>query len=134
MIRPPIVGAELWRRVMSAADFKCECFGSCGARHTPARQRAAAGGQHICGWPMTPGGMPLVVAPADPCVPAHEAVAMPETELLAWCARCYAGALATARRAAKDAPEPTGELFDPTPFRRGDRAGGQYRHRGGEVA
>jgi len=133
MIRPPIVGAELWRRVMSAAEYRCECFGSCGSKHTPlAGPRAAGGGQRVCARPMVPGGVPLVVAPVDPAVSAYEAAAMPETELVAWCARCYSGAVAIARRSAKAAPEPTAGLFDAAPFRRS--VGWSGRYRGGEVA
>jgi hypothetical protein len=132
MIRPPIVGAELWCRVMSAADFACECFGACGSKHTPAGRQATGDRQHLCGRAATASGVPLVVAPVDPTVPAHEAVAMPETELLAWCARCYAGALAAARRTAKNAPELTGDLFDPEPFHRSTGRSGQYR--GGDAA
>jgi hypothetical protein len=115
MIRPPIVGAEVWRLVMSAAGYRCQCEGRCGSRHTPPGQRTP-GVWHRCPKGSAPGQSPLVVAPVDPTVPAVVAVALPVADLRAWCPSCYSGALAVARRAAKSEPESSGELFDAAPF------------------
>jgi hypothetical protein len=120
MIRPPIVGAEVWRLVMSAAGYRCQCEGACGRTHAPADQRLP-GMQHRCqrqrGEQVPGQGVPIfVVAPARPAVSAMVAAALPVEELRAWCPACYSGAVTVARRAAKAAPEPTGDLFDPAPF------------------
>jgi hypothetical protein len=128
MIRPPIVGAETWRLVMSAADYRCQCAGACGSGHTPAGQRTP-GVEHRCAKVAAPGAGPLVAAPADPTVAAVVAAALLAEDLRAWCPRCYAAALAVARRAVKTEPEPTADLFDPAPYRRPARQAGQYRRR-----
>jgi hypothetical protein len=115
MIRPPVVGAELWSAVMSAAGYRCQCEGACGSKHTPTGQRTA-GVQHRCPRTAASGAPPLVVAPVEPTVPACVAAALPAGDLRAWCPACYAGALAVARRAERNAPEPTDDLFDVAPF------------------
>ena len=135
MIRPPIVGAEVWRQVMSAAGYRCQCEGACGSRHTPTGQRTC--GQHRCprqrGERVPGQGVPIfVVVPAQPAISAVVAAGLPVAELRAWCPACYSGAVAVAWRAAKNAPEPTADLFDPALYRRPARRTGQYR--GGEAA
>jgi hypothetical protein len=115
MIRPPIVGAERWRQVMSAAGYRCQCEGACGSRHTPTGQRTP-GVQHRCARVSAPGQAPLVAAPASPTVPAVVAAALPASGLRAWCPSCFGGAAAVARRVGRNAPEPTDDLFDVTPF------------------
>jgi hypothetical protein len=132
MIRPPIVGAELWSAVMSAAGYRCQCEGACGSKHTPASQRSL-GQRYRC--PRTaavPDAPPLVVAPVEPTVPACVAAALPAEDLRIWCPACYGGALAVARRAERNTPEPTGDLFDPAPYVQPARRSGQYR--GGDAA
>jgi hypothetical protein len=114
MIRPPIIGAELWSRVMSAADFKCECFGSCGSKHTPTGKRTP-GKTHVCDRRAVPGAPPLVIAPADPTVPPVVAAALPASDLRAWCPRCFGGAVAVARREARAQPAQVESLFDDQP-------------------
>ncbi|MEU3106320.1 hypothetical protein ABZ681_32330, partial [Streptomyces griseoflavus] len=32
--RPPLGASALWQAVMEAAEFRCHCTGSCGARHS----------------------------------------------------------------------------------------------------
>ena len=125
MIRPPIVGAEVWRQVMSAAGYRCQCQGVCGSRHTPTGQRTP-GVQHRCPKVSAPGRPPLVVAPVDPTVPAVVAVALPAGDLRAWCPGCFSGAVLVARRALKAAPEPTEDLFDVAPCRKPVERSGQY--------
>jgi len=122
MIRPPIVGAELWSAVMSAAGYRCQCEGVCGSRHTPIGQRTA-GVQHRCSRTAAPGAPPSVVAPVEPTVPACVAAALPAEDLRAWCPRCFTGATLAARRAERNAPESTEDLFDVTPFVRLARQG-----------
>jgi hypothetical protein len=122
MIRPPIVGAEVWSRVMSAAEFKCECTGACGSKHTP-NGRRTPGVQHRCPRVSAPGQPPLVAAPVDPTVPAVVAATLDASDLRAWCPRCFSGATLAARRAAKAEPESTADLFDPAPYVRPTRKG-----------
>lgn len=73
-MRLPIVGAEVWRLVMSAAGYQCQCSGRCGKTHA-------------CDRRAVPGQPPLVVAPADPTIPAVVAAALPASDLRAWCLR-----------------------------------------------
>jgi hypothetical protein len=127
VIRPPIVGAKVWLPVMTRADYRCECVGACGSRHTPTGQRAT--GQHRCDrklgqYQHGTGLEPLIVAPQQPNVPPHVAASTPTGELRAWCPFCYSGAVRAARRAAKAEPESSGELFDAAPFFQPKRRGG----------
>jgi hypothetical protein len=137
MIRPPIVGAAVWLPVMTAAEYRCQCQGACGSKHTPVGERTP-GAQHRCGRQLGQyvhgrGLEPLVVAPADPDVAPHVAAAMASEELRAWCPGCYSGAVRAARRARKNEPEPTGQLFDVTPLVRPVRSRSRVR-RGGDAA
>ncbi|MFJ5883249.1 hypothetical protein [Kitasatospora cineracea] len=111
---PPIVGADLWQAVTTAAGMRCQCSGTCGSKHT------AGGGR--CerihgGWSGKHGGiLRLLVAPTDPAdllLPAHRAAALAPGQLSAWCPACHHGAHAAARKAQQDTvPAAPDALFD----------------------
>ncbi|WP_077192469.1 hypothetical protein [Streptomyces lydicus] len=95
-MRPePIAGARLFRAVMAAAGWRCQCTGECGQPHAQSegrcpRQHDGYAGKH--GGPVR-----LMAALTDPTITSHQAVALPASELRAWCPSC----LAAARRIAK---------------------------------
>jgi hypothetical protein len=128
MIRPPIVGAAVWLPVMTAAEYRCQCQGACGSKHTPVGERTP-GAQHRCARQLGQyvhgrGLEPLVVAPTDPDVAPHVAATTPTEQLRAWCPACYSGAVRAARRAKATEPELTEQLFDmPTVARPAHRPG-----------
>ncbi|MDC7338936.1 hypothetical protein PQR15_23575 [Streptomyces lydicus] len=106
----PIAGARLFRTVMKAAGWRCQCTGECGQPHAKSdgrcpREHDGYAGKH--GGPIR-----LLAAPADLTIPDRQAVALPVGKLRAWCPSC----LATARRIAKrQAAIPTTDqcgLFD----------------------
>jgi hypothetical protein len=108
--RPPLVGADLWSAVITAADGRCQCQGACGRRHTPVGVRTP-GVQYRC-----EATRDLIAAPPDPATRWHEAAATPAGGLIAWCPRCHTAAVAAVRSAARNAPAQGEGLFDTTPY------------------
>lgn len=95
-MRGPLVSDQLWVRVVKREARTCT---TCSAQ--------------------TPEGAPavqaLVVAPADPRTPAHEAVRTPEAELRVWCPTCYTRATRRRLRRGPAVPSQTETLFDLEP-------------------
>ncbi|WP_189845951.1 hypothetical protein [Streptomyces rubiginosohelvolus] len=86
----PLAATSLFRAVMVTADWRCQCTGQCGHRHTRTENRC----------PRTHGGRVLLMAaPADPSIPERAAVVLPPGELRAWCSGCHIAARRTATRA-----------------------------------
>ncbi|UQA93107.1 hypothetical protein [Streptomyces halobius] len=91
----PIAAAGLFRAVMAAAGWRCQCTGACGQPHAQSdghcpREHDGYAGKH--GGPIR-----LMAASADPSITDRQAVALPVGELRAWCPSC----LAAARRIVK---------------------------------
>ncbi|GAA1003500.1 hypothetical protein [Streptomyces rhizosphaericus] len=111
----PLVGADQWRTVMAAADYRCECTGACGNRHSRTGLRCDATHDK---WTKATGRIRLTAGPIDPITPTRTAVLLPASDLRAWCPKCFAGAARRARAAATererrndDANEAQGALF-----------------------
>ncbi|WP_030806003.1 hypothetical protein [Streptomyces sp. NRRL S-337] len=102
----PIAAATVFRAVMTAAAWRCQCTGVCGQPHAKSDGRCPR--EHD-GYADKHGGpIRLLAAPADPHTPEREAVALPARALRAWCPGCHAAAR-------KPAPAPDalqGGLFD----------------------
>lgn len=98
-MREPIVYADQWRQVIVAADYRCQCAGTCGNTHAKAggrcpREHGRHAGKHR-------GPIALSAAPADPTTPTTAVVQLPLKELRAWCPDCLDGARRATRRAAR---------------------------------
>ncbi|MFB8383067.1 hypothetical protein [Streptomyces rubiginosohelvolus] len=96
----PLAATSLFRAVMVAADWRCQCTGQCGHRHTRTEDRC----QRTHG-----GRVLLMAAPADPSTPDRDAAALPAAALRVWCPGCH-----TAARRTRAHPEPAMQerLFD----------------------
>ncbi|MCZ7415671.1 hypothetical protein [Streptomyces sp. WMMC897] len=105
----PIVYADQWRTVMTAARWRCQCTGACGNTHTKGGSRCPRQHDRHAGKHRSP--VRLLAAPADPGVPTVRAVALPVEALRAWCPDCLDAAHRTARRTAPTDPAQSG-LFD----------------------
>ncbi|MFG2195779.1 hypothetical protein [Streptomyces sp. NPDC048639] len=102
----PLVFADVWRPVVEAAGFRCQCTGQCGTRHSKTAGRCPREqDQYGKG-----GRIHLAAAPADQSVSAVAAAQLPAAALRAWCPECHAGAQ---RKAARSVPEQAVDaLFD----------------------
>ncbi|MYV88856.1 hypothetical protein [Streptomyces sp. SID1034] len=98
----PMAATSLFRTVMVAAGWRCQCTGQCGHGHTRTENRC----------PRIHGGRVLLMAaPVDPSTPERAAAAMPAAQLRAWCPGCFTAAQRTAHRSTEQVPEQSG-LFD----------------------
>lgn len=100
----PLVCANTWQAVMDAADYQCQCTGSCGSQH------ASTG--HRCDRVHDQAGERLAAAPADLALSAVDAARLPAADLRAWCDGCRRKAArrqraTDANRARHDAPADT---------------------------
>lgn len=91
-MRGPLISGLLWVRVVKREARQC----------TNCPAQAAEGSAAV---------QSLVVAPADPRTPTHEAVRTPEDELRVWCPACYTRATKRLRRGPAVPPQ-TETLFD----------------------
>lgn len=105
-MKPPIVGADLWQRVMNAAGDRCECQGACGKKHADRRTRKQGRCEHVNGW------APLLAVPRDPGVPWHEAAQLPAEGLAAFCEDCHDAVRRAIKHEAKNRPPQADGLFD----------------------
>ncbi|ANZ18633.1 hypothetical protein O1L44_22520 [Streptomyces noursei] len=106
----PIVAAALFRTVMGAACWRCQCTGECGQPHAQSegrcpREHGGYVGKH--GGPVR-----LIAAPADPTTTNLQAVALPAGELRAWCPNCLAAARRIAKQQTSIPTTDQGGLFD----------------------
>ncbi|MGW2832083.1 hypothetical protein [Streptomyces sp. NPDC001286] len=100
----PLAALDVWRPVMEAAGYRCQCDGECGNQHAKAGGRCPR--EHD-GYTSKHGHrIRLMAAPADVLTPPVEAVAVPVEGLRAWCPECHTAAARRARTAApvEDAP------------------------------
>ncbi|MFF0505615.1 hypothetical protein ACFYUH_18710 [Streptomyces fimicarius] len=96
----PLAATGLFRAVMAAAGWRCQCTGLCGHGHTRTEGRC----------PRTHGGRVLLMAaPADLSTPERAAAVLPADGLRAWCSGCHAAARRTTLR---PAPAAQDGLFD----------------------
>lgn len=106
----PIVAAALFRAVMTAAAWRCQCTGACGQPHAKSdgrcpREHDGYAGKH--GGPVR-----LMAAPAAPTITNLQAAALPATELRAWCPGCLAAARRLATQQTSTPTTDQCELFD----------------------
>jgi hypothetical protein len=104
----PLAAVDVWRPVMEAAGYRCQCTGQCGNEHAKTEGRCAR--EHD-GYTSKHGHrVRLMAAPVDPLTQHSVAVTLPPGELRAWCPECHTAAARRARTAvpAEDAPG----LFD----------------------
>ncbi|KNE81650.1 MULTISPECIES: hypothetical protein [Streptomyces] len=107
----PIVGAALWRRVMAAAGYRCQCAGQCGNPHTKGEGRCLK--EHDKYASRHSGPVRLLAAAADPATPPRAAALLPVADLRAWCPTCFDATRRAAQRLTRAAPDPAqGGLFD----------------------
>jgi hypothetical protein len=99
----PIAAEAVWRPVMEAASWQCQCTGGCGRSHVKDGGRCKR--EHKP-W------QPLLAAPVNPTGKPHRDVT---AELVARCSSCFDGHLKAAKaaaRAAATAHENDIPLFD----------------------
>lgn len=105
--RPPLGASAIWRAVMEAAGYQCQCSGgACGSRHASSGMRCHRTATH----------RRLLAAPADLTLSPAAAAAVPAEQLLAWCPDCHRAALGRQRASERERkrhqdPEPAA-LFD----------------------
>ncbi|MFF6984244.1 DUF4031 domain-containing protein [Streptomyces sp. NPDC008343] len=113
----PIFGnANGWADVMKRAGEVCQCSGQCGATHRATGGRCDARHGAYAGKGCPP--IRLEAAPEDPTVPEHIAARMTADQLMAWCAKCRAGAVNKAKgptRGKKAPPPQSDALFEIEP-------------------
>lgn len=111
VVKPPLVGADLWRAVMVLAEDRCQCQGACGKGHlTPARKPGRCeheNGAYVKGV----GRLKLLAIPRDPLLPWHEAAALPPARLIAFCRPCADGVRRAINRGVKAMPPQDEGLF-----------------------
>jgi hypothetical protein len=108
----PIFGnANGWADVTKRAGEVCECSGQCGTTHRKTEGRCDARHGAYGGKGCPP--VRLEVAPEDPTIPEHIAARMTADQLMAWCAKCRAGAVNKAKGPArgKKAPPPQSDAL-----------------------
>ncbi|MEU7051487.1 hypothetical protein [Streptomyces eurythermus] len=106
----PITGTAVWRPVMAAAGFRCQCTGQCGNAHSKAKGRCPR--KHDQAASKHRGPVRLIAAPADPLTPAVLACRFPAHALMAWCPDCHTAARRHATATARTTPDPDqGALF-----------------------
>ncbi|MFL6116303.1 MAG: hypothetical protein ACJ786_33860 [Catenulispora sp.] len=91
-ILAPIAAEPVWRPVMEAAGWQCQCTGGCGRTH-------AKEPGHRCPHTHKPYRL-LVASPIDPTGDPHRDLT---GEQVAYCPTCYDGRLSAAKRAARAA-------------------------------
>ncbi|MFB7761478.1 hypothetical protein [Streptomyces xiamenensis] len=107
----PIVCASLWKAVMRAAGWRCQCRGACGQPHKKGDGRCTHEHGKYASKRRAP--VRLTAAPADPAITGIAAARLPRGELAAWCPGCLDQARRAARKAAASAPDPAQSgLFD----------------------
>ena len=89
--------------VLAAAGWRCQCTGACGHVH----HLADLGRCSITDSPLHP----LIAAPAQPSIPAHEAAALAVDELRAWCPPRHQRAAAITRALVTDPGSVQPNLF-----------------------
>jgi hypothetical protein len=121
-MKPPIVGADLWRAVMKLAGDRCQCTGACGKKHlTPARKPGRC--EHVNGeYVKGSGRLRLLALPRDPFLPWHEAASLPPARLIAFCRPCADGVRRAINRGVKALPPQDTGLFDAAPYATGRTA------------
>jgi hypothetical protein len=113
----PVLAAATYVQVVTAADGRCECAGSCGRDHRAGGGRCPRG--HAAAAVLGQSSdltTRLYVAPADPAVPTHQAYRVPVEDLTAWCRPCLDGAQRLAMKAAATDPASVPSLFDTDPI------------------
>ncbi|MFH9211444.1 hypothetical protein [Streptomyces globisporus] len=98
----PLAATSLFRAVMVAAGWRCQCTGQCGHGHTRTEGRC----RHAHGGPVL-----LMAAPADLATPDRIAATLPAQDLRAWCPGCHTAAQRLAHRGSAHGPRQPG-LFD----------------------
>lgn len=92
----PLAGGDQYLAVMARADWQCQC-----TRSSHAHFRKNPGGRCMADGHTGPA---LIAGPASPGPdPARTLSAVPPDELVAWCAPCWDGAVAAARKQARAA-------------------------------
>lgn len=106
----PIVGAALFRTVMQAAGYRCQCTGECGNPHTKGDGRC----QHEHDHYTSKHGrrVRLMAAPVDPLATDVVAARLPASGLRAWCPDCHSAAARRAKRQLPKTPVDQCGLFD----------------------
>jgi hypothetical protein len=106
----PIVLPALWRHVMQAAGYRCQCTGACGSAHKKGGGRCPR--MHDQHASKHRGPIHLTAAPVDPALPALAAARLPTSALRAWCPDCHDGARRASNRAKRSHVDPDqGALF-----------------------
>ncbi|MFG3346924.1 hypothetical protein ACGF1Z_17880 [Streptomyces sp. NPDC048018] len=106
----PLVAAGVWRPVMEAAGYRCQCTGQCGSTHAKGDGRCPREHDHHAS--KTRGPVHLVAAPPDPLTSTLAAARLPVAALRAWCPACYSAARRIANRAATQDTGDEFALFD----------------------
>ena len=105
--RVPLGAPPAWLPVVAAADWRCECTGACGRRHSRSEFR--------CDREHGRAGVRLMVAPADLMLTLAQAAEVEADDLHAWCPECHRLARRRqtegARQRARLAAEPGPTLF-----------------------
>ncbi|MFF4185765.1 hypothetical protein ACFYZ9_21480 [Streptomyces sp. NPDC001691] len=107
MTSEPLARPALWRPVMEAAGFRCQCTGQCGNAHIKAQGRCPR--EHDRHASKHRGPVHLIAAPADLALSPVKAARVPSAGLRAWCPDCHTAARRIAQR--QPAPDQAG-LFD----------------------
>lgn len=112
----PLFGYDKWQPVMQAAEWRCQCDGSCGVKHLDSSRKCALhrvrhrNGQGHCTVEHTP-RCQLIAAPPDLSMSFVASASLAAADLVAWCMDCYLRECARVRRATRrPADEP--DLFD----------------------
>ncbi|MFE7664765.1 hypothetical protein [Streptomyces celluloflavus] len=106
----PITAVSLFRAVMTAAEWRCQCTGACGQTHAKSDGRCPREHDGYVG--KNSGPVRLTAAPPDPLTNDLQAAALPAGELRAWCPTCLTTARTRAHKTrAAGTPSPEG-LFD----------------------
>ncbi|WKK21668.1 hypothetical protein QZH56_03425 [Streptomyces olivoreticuli] len=106
----PIAYADLWRPVMEAAGFRCQCTGECGNKHAKAQGRCPR--EHDQHASKTRGPVHLITAPADLTTPVTAAARTTAAGLRAWCPDCFTAARRLASNTQAAAAPAQDGLFD----------------------
>lgn len=110
--RPPLVGADLWTRVMERAGYRCQCTGACGAKHADRRTRQPGRCPREHGdWVSKTGKTILTAAPTDPTGTWTSAASLPANRLMALCPPCHDARQRIARKAAQQQAAEQDGLF-----------------------
>ncbi|MGD3107553.1 hypothetical protein [Streptomyces sp. YGL11-2] len=106
----PIAYAALWRPVMDAAGWRCQCTGQCGTPHRKGDGRCVREHDRHASKHRSP--IHLIAAPADPTTPPLAAARLKARYLRAWCPDCHTAAGRAARKTRNSAPAQDTCLFD----------------------